>query len=115
MDLRSIYSLAPARGWLPWGLLAPFVCLVLAVATEVPAALLLEHLGAIDANGDTIGAPGLMAMLIIPFLAWGTAVLAWVLVIERRPLATIGLIKPGGVNALLSGHFVGVATISAVV
>jgi uncharacterized protein len=115
MDLRSIYSQAPAGGWLPWGVLAPFVCLVLAVATQIPAALLLEHMGAIDANGDTIGTQGLMATLLIPFLAWGLAVLAWVLVIERRPLATIGLTKPGGVRSLLGGHFVGVGTISAVV
>jgi uncharacterized protein len=115
MDLRSIYSPASARGWLPWGLLAPIVCLALAVATQLPIELWLEQWGLIDANGDTIGTTGLVAMLLVPFSAWGLAVLAWVLLIERRSLATIGLTKPGGVKTFLGGHLIGVATISAVV
>lgn len=115
MELRSIYSPAPSRGWLPWGLFAPVVCLALAIATELPAALWLEKSGFIDANGDTIGTGGLIAMLLVPFSAWGFAVLAWVLAIERRSLATIGLALPGSSRLFLGGHLAGVATVSAVV
>jgi uncharacterized protein len=115
MSPRSIYSPAPSRGWLPWGLLAPVVCVVLAIGSQLPAELWLEELGLIDANGDTIGTSGLIAFLVVPFSAWGLVVLAWVLAIERRSLATIGLALPGGGKSFLGGHLAGVATISAVV
>ena len=114
MNPRSIYSSAPSRGWLPWGLFAPVVCLALAVATQLPLEIWLEHLGFIDSKGDTIGTIGLIALLLMPFSAWGLAVLAWVLFIERRPLATLGLTRSGG-RTFLVGHLAGVATISAVV
>ena len=115
MELRSIFASSPARGWLPWGLLAPIVCLALAIATQLPTELLLERLGFIDGNGDTIGTTGFMAFLLAPFSVWGLVVLAWVLLIERRTLATIGLTKPGGAKTVFGGLLIGVATISAVV
>jgi membrane protease YdiL (CAAX protease family) len=115
MDLRSIYSPAPSRGWLPWGLLAPVVCLVLAIATQLPAELWLEKMGFLDPNGETTGTSGLIAFLLVPFSAWGLAVLAWVSWIERRSLATIGLALPGSGRTFLGGHLAGVATVSAVV
>jgi len=115
MQPRSIYSPAPSRGWLPWGLLAPVVCLVLAVAVQLPLELWLEELGFIDAKGNTIGTSGLIALLLVPFSAWGLAIVAWVLAIERRPLATIGLAPPGSGRTFFVGHLAGVATISVVV
>ena len=115
MNLRSIYSVAPSGGWLPWALLAPVVCLVLAIATQLPFELLLEKMGFVDAKGDTTGTSGLIALLLVPFSAWGLAVLAWVSWIERRSLATIGLLGPGGGRAFLGGHLAGVATVCAVV
>ena len=116
MQLRSIYSPAPSRGWLPWGLLAPVVCLVLAIATQTPFGALARgvevhrrrrrhdrHVRSDRHFGRAIFGVGARR----PRLG---AVL-----IERRSLATIGLTQPGGGRTFLGGHLAGVATISAVV
>ena len=85
------------------------------LASQLPSELWLEELGYIDAKGDTIGTTGLIALLLVPFSAWGFFVLAWVRLVERRSLATIGLTASGGGRIFLGGLLAGVTTISAVV
>ena len=115
MKSTAIYSPAPIRGWLPWGALAPFLCLLFVVVTALGPSFLLEHFGLADRRGDPIGLMGLYAFLLVPFAALGLVVLAWVGFVERRPLATIGLTAPGGAIRFLRGLLVGAATIAAVV
>lgn len=111
----SIYSTAPAKGWIPWGLAAPFLALVLIVVPSLGGDFVLEDFGLLDARGDPVGANGLPALLLLPFGLMGLAVLAWVHLVERRDLATVGLGGADGVSKFLLGHAVGLLTISAVV
>jgi len=115
MNLKTIYSTSPARGWLPWGLLAPVICLVLAIATDIPSSLLLERLGFVDASGEPVGSQGLMALLLVSFTAWMLAVAAWIAFVERRNAGTIGLTRPGAVAGFSGGLVAGVVMPSAVV
>jgi len=55
MRSTSLYSQVPARGWLPWGALAPFLGIVLVAAPLAPATLALERFGLVDAKGDPVG------------------------------------------------------------
>lgn len=107
MKLKTIYSTSPARGWLPWGLLAPVLCLVFAIVTEIPSALILERFGFLDAKGEFVGTQGLMALLLVSFITWMLAVAAWVAFVERRNAGTIGLTKIGAAAGFNGGLAVG--------
>ncbi|HEV7227187.1 type II CAAX endopeptidase family protein [Brevundimonas sp.] len=113
MNLKTIYSTSPARGWLPWGLLAPVVCLALALVTEIPAGLILEPY--VDPTGEPVGAQGLMAVLLVSFIAWMLAVAAWIAFVERRNAGTIGLTRGGGAAGFSRGLVGGLVMASAVV
>lgn len=113
MNLKTIYSTSPARGWLPWALLAPVLCIVLAIATEIPSALFLERFGFQDAQGELVGAQGLIAMLLVSFVTWMLAVAAWIAVVERRNAGTIGLTRAGAAQGFYGGLVVGVVMPSA--
>lgn len=115
MNLKTIYSTSPARGWLPWALLAPVLCIVLAIATEIPSALFLERFGFQDAQGELVGAQGLIAMLFVSFVTWMLAVAAWIAVVERRNAGTIGLTKAGAAQGFYGGLVVGVVMPSAMI
>lgn len=115
MNLKTIYSTSPARGWLPWGLLAPVICLVLAIVTDIPSSLLLERLGFVDASGEPVGSQGLMALLLVSFTAWMLAVAAWIAFVERRNAGTIGLTRPGAAAGFSGGLVAGVVMLSALV
>ena len=95
MNLKTIYSTSPARGWLPWALLAPVLCIVFAIVTEFPSTLFLERFGFQDAQGDYVGTQGLMALLLVSFITWMLAVAAWIAFVERRNAGTIGLTRAG--------------------
>ena len=115
MKLKTIYSTSPARGWLPWALLAPVVCLVFAIVTEIPSDLFLERFGFLDARGEPAGTQGLMALLLVSFITWMLAVAAWIAFVERRNAGTIGLTKAGAAPGLSGGLVAGVVMASAVV
>ncbi len=115
MSGRAIYSAEPARGWLPWAALAPFLGVLFVAIPLVGVSSVLEHLQLADAKGDPIGLSGLFAVLLFPFALVGLVVLAWVRLVERRLLATIGLTGTGGTITFLRGHATGIATSFAVV
>jgi uncharacterized protein len=109
------FSDEPAKGWLPWGALAPFLTIAF-VAIPVLATLApMEAMGLVDGRGDPIGPQGLIAFLLPPFALTGLLVLGWVRFVERRPLATIGLTRTGGARGFLLGLAIGLGTIAAVV
>lgn len=115
MTTKTVFSAEPHRGWLPWGLLAPFLCIFFVALTALGPEPLLERNGWVDAHGDPVGLTGWYAFLVIPFALNGLLILAWTLWVERRPLATIGLTGPAPGKTLLGGLLVGAATILAVV
>ena len=115
MSGRVIYSAEPARGWLPWAALVPILGVLFVALPLVGVSSVLERLQLADEKGDPVGLSGLFAVLLFPFALVGLVVLAWVHVVERRSLATIGLTKTGGTRTFLRGHATGIATSFAVV
>ncbi len=115
MKSSAIYSQEPAKGWLPSGAFAPFLCVLLVAVPAVLVGLVLENFQLEDAKGDPLGLSGLFALLIFHFVALGLVVFAWVLLVERRPLATLGLAGPDKAKKFLLGLSIGMATVSAVV
>jgi len=108
------YDTTPAKGWLPWTPLAPVLCLAIAIATQLPLDAALEHFGLLDSTGEPIGVRGLMGLLLFSFFAWGAVILGWVLMVERRSLATIGMQRQHW-HAQLPGFLIGMGTIALVV
>jgi membrane protease YdiL (CAAX protease family) len=109
------FSTEPARGWLPWGLLAPVLGLIFVAIPAFATDDLFEHYGFLTPMGDPIGTQGMIVFLLVPFALTGLIVLGWTRFVERRPLATIGLAWPGGAKPLLAGLAIGAAMILAVV
>lgn len=112
--MRSIYSADAARGWMPWGLLAPVLCLAFIELPELPISFVLEGQGLTDAKGDPAGLWGLLAVLVFSFGAMGLTCLLWVMLVERRPLASIGL-PAAQAGAFPLGHLTGALMICLVV
>lgn len=115
MTTKAIFSTEPHKGWLPWGALAPFLCIFFVALCALAPSPLMEHWGFQDEKGDPVGLTGWYAFLVIPFALNGLLVLAWVLFVERRSLATIGLGGPARLKPLLGGLLIGGATILTVV
>lgn len=114
MTPRALYAADPARGWLPWGLLAPVLGFLFVAVPFVGAAVVLEQWQLLDSQGQPTSLPGLLALLVLPFPVIAIVVWAWVRQVERRPLATIGLVGTGGARLFLSGHVVGMACVLGV-
>ena len=115
MTSKTLFSAEPHRGWLPWGALAPFLCIAFVVASLLGTSPWMESLGLQTAEGDPIGLTGLYVFLLIPFALNGLLILVWVWLVERRPLSTIGLTGPAPVKTLFRGVLIGTATILIVV
>lgn len=115
MSGRAIYSVEPAKGWLPWAALAPVLGVLFVAVPLVGVSSVLEHLHFADGKGDPIGLSGLFAVLLFPFALVGLVVLAWAHSVERRSLASIGLTRTGGTWTFLRGHATGITTSFAVV
>jgi membrane protease YdiL (CAAX protease family) len=112
---KAPFSTEPAKGWLPWGLLAPFLGIAFVVLPVLATDGWLGSHGFIDAKGDPVGTQGLIAFLFVSFALTGLLVIGWTLFVERRPLATIGLARPGGAKRLAAGLAIGALMIAAVV
>lgn len=107
LNSRDIYSPVVAKGWLPWGALAPVLALFMVVITALAGDALLELFVVLDAKGNPVSATGLIGFTIVPFGILLLVLLAWVRFVERRPLASIGLIGNHKVRAFLRGHVIG--------
>src|SRR3569833_2270164 len=101
-DKPAIYSDAPWRGWRTWSFLVPILGLLLIAVSTTLGDLLLERLGLTDSHGDPLTLPGMVLILFIPFGARLATILAWVLLVERRPLATCGRAQ-----SVPAGRFIG--------
>ena len=114
-DKPAIYSDAPWRGWRTWSFLVPILGLLLIAVSTTLGDLLLERLGLTDSHGDPLTLTGMVLFLIIPFGALLATILAWVLLVERRPLATIGLAQTGPAGRFIGGHLTGLAMVGVTV
>lgn len=110
-----LYSTDPVRGWLPWGVLAVVLCLLFVVIPTVGVSELLLRFGLVDEGWQPVGLNGLFAFLLWPFAATGLLLLVWVRLVERRPLASIGLTPDGAGPRWLGGVAAGLITAFAVV
>jgi uncharacterized protein len=115
MAATRLFSQSDARGWIPWGLLAPVIGLVFVAAPVLATDGLFADLGFVDAMGAPIGLQGLLVFLLIPFFLMSLLVLAWTRLVERRSLASIGLGLPGARRSFVRGLVLGLATILSVV
>jgi membrane protease YdiL (CAAX protease family) len=114
MRARVLFSPEPARGWIPWSPLAPLLCVVFVATPILALSGLLERLHLRNDLGAPTDSMGLLALLLLPFPCVGLVVLAWVRLVERRPLATIGL-AGAGARPFLRGLAIGIVTAFAVV
>lgn len=113
---KTIFNDEEAKGWLPWGVLATIMALVITIALLVSTGLLLlEPLGLVDSQLEPIGAYGFFTFLTVSFGAVGLAFLGWIKFIERRSLASVGLSAPGGMKIFWQGHGVGIAMMAITV
>ncbi len=62
MTSKNIFSPEAHRGWLPWGLLSPFLCIAFVVASVLGTSPWMESLGLEDADGDAFGGDQLMVV-----------------------------------------------------
>jgi len=115
MKHTTLYSPEAPRGWIPWGALAPILCLVLVLLPALAATLSLMPLHVEDANGDPIGTLGFFLFLLVTFPLMGLVFWSWIRFVERRPLTTIGLVGPHPVRTFLGGIAIGIVTSFAVV
>ncbi|MGD0144453.1 MAG: type II CAAX endopeptidase family protein [Rhizomicrobium sp.] len=115
MTSRAIYGPEEARGWRPWGILVPFLALAFVAVAIVGLTLALQRARLIDADGTPIGLAGLAAFLLLPFSALALVVTAWTRFVERRPLASIGLVGRKRARTFVFGVLTGIAMTIAIV
>ena len=111
----SLYSSEPARGWLPWTWMSPILMILFNAVPVVAMDGWMQSRHWSTPSGDPIGLPGLYALLWIGFAPTLLAVLAWVRGVERRSLASIGLVGPAPLKIYVRGLAIGLGTVSLVV
>lgn len=111
---QMIFSDEPARGWIPPGIAAPFICVFLLVISMLPGDLGLAYLGFTEPMGPPRGPLGFFLML-VSFSALGLAIAGWVRWVEKRSLASAGLCGAGGLEKFSIGLAIGIAMMGAIV
>jgi hypothetical protein len=115
MAARTIYATEPAKGWRPWGAFVPFLAILLVAIPTAGMSFALEHFRFIDAKENPTSHLGLILYLLLPFTALGLVLFAWVRLVERRSLATIGLQGTHPIRTFVGGLLVGVLAASGIV
>lgn len=111
----ALFSREPARGWLPWAWLVPILMILFNAVPVIALDGWMQSQHWATPRGDPIGLAGLYALLWIGFAPCLAIVLAWVRLVERRSLASIGLTGPAPLKTFLQGLAVGFGTIALVV
>ena len=115
MTRTGPFSADAAKGWIPWALLAPIIGLAMVILPVLATDGLMQSWGSVDARGHPIGLNGLIVFLTIPFGLMALLNLAWVWLVERRPLANIGLARAPAVRSFAQGLGLGALTILSVI
>ncbi len=113
--MKTIYSDQAAKGWLPWPILSPFLAIFLVVIGSTPFDFWLEFMRFTDAQGQPTSTLGFCLVLLFPFIGMGGAVLLWVLFVERRSLATVGVLGNHIIPRFAKGAMLGIAMMGAIV
>lgn len=112
--LRAPYCAQPANGWIPWGAVAPFLAMGFAGVPAGATAVLLMQLDLMNARGP-VGVAGTAAFTLLAFPLTALVVWGWLRFVERRPLATIGLLGRGRWRLFVHGHALGMASLLIVI
>ncbi|MBC8025239.1 MAG: CPBP family intramembrane metalloprotease [Steroidobacteraceae bacterium] len=112
---NQLYPAEPARGWMPWGALAPFLALAFVIVTALSGDWLISPHVNIGPDGDPLDPAALVAFTLVPFGLLLLVLLAWVRFVERRPLASVGIRGEHQVREFLRGHAIGLAGLLGVV
>jgi hypothetical protein len=115
MTERSLYSADTAKGWMPWGILVPFLIVFFVVLTGLGPEIAMEKAGLLGADDNPNGLVSFILFLTIPFGLLGLAVLGWIRFVERRSFASAGLVADRSLRRFLMGHLTGVGMASAIV
>ena len=115
MNPVALYSPEPARGWLPWIWLVPVLMILFNAVPVIALDEWMESRQWSTPRGDPIGLAGLHALLWIGFVPTLLLVLGWVRFVERRSMASIGLVGPAPLKTFVQGLAIGMGTIALVV
>jgi uncharacterized protein len=115
MATRVIFGAEPAKGWQPWGILVPLIGFVFVVVSIGLFTVALQHAHLVDARANPVGLEGFAAFLLGPFTMLGVITIAWVRLIERRTLATVGLTGDRRASRFSGGVLIGIAMMSVIV
>ena len=111
----ALFSPEVARGWLPWAWLSPILLIVFVAAPVIAMDDWMQAQHWATPRGDPIGIAGLHALLWLGFAPTLLAVLGWVRWVERRSLASIGLVGTAPTRPFARGLAAGVGMICALV
>jgi len=75
---QDLYPAAPARGWIPWGALAPFLALAFVVASALIGDRLIANHVNMSPEGNPLDPIALIAFTLVPFGLLLLVLLAWV-------------------------------------
>ena len=115
MRSQDLYPAEPARGWIPWGALAPFLALAFVIATALTGDWLIAKRVHMSPEGNPLDPTALVAFTLVPFGLLLLVLLAWVKFVERRPLESIGIRGERRTREFLRGHAIGLAGLLGVV
>lgn len=115
MRSQDLYPSEPARGWMPWGALAPFLALAFVIVTALTGDWLISPYVNLSPEGSPLDPAALVAFTVVPFGLLLLVLLAWVRFVERRPLAGLGIRGERPVREFLLGHAIGLAGLLAIV
>jgi len=112
---QDIFPAEPARGWIPWGALAPFLALAFVIATALTGDWLIAKHVRMSPEGNPLDPTALVAFTLVPFGLLLLVLLTWVKFVERRPLESIGIGGERRTHEFLRGHAIGLAGLLGVV
>ncbi len=111
---QIIFSDETPKGWIPPGIAAPVICILLFAVSMLPFDFGLTYLDLTDAKGSPRGPLG-FCLLLVSFIAAGLAVSGWVRWVEKRSLESVGLRGEQRLKKFLIGLAVGIAMMGAIV
>lgn len=115
MTQRILYTPDTAKGWMPWGILVPFLIVFFVVLTGLGPEIAMEKAGLLGADDNPNGLASFILFLTIPFGLLGLVVLGWIRFVERRSFASAGMVADRSLGRFLVGHLTGVGMASAIV
>lgn len=115
MAPRDIYGEHVPKSWMPWGVLAPVLCIAFVIISALLGTLLLKPLIRLNADQEPVDAVGLMAFTVVIFALLMFVLVLWVRLVERRSLVAIGVVGDHRVAAFFRGHVIGAMSILLVV